>query len=568
MVEKNQPKSKTMEQSYLAPLLASTKAKNTEFRFTMHAWHSKKLAVGIQIRHPFICAKCRRFKINGFHGSFPPRNFCICSNASQTQSPCLSPIQLRMPSAPQKYLVATGKAVYSKTSEFSMTDSAFSKLSHILQGSKPKISIENPGPSEGQNEIKESAKEGTSEKLRYLVYPGNNSKLIRIVMQQKNNWVEGNYLDPNSAHFIWHPTSKTVKFRRLASYLPPQAINHFEFHGELTNKANLFQNLSKYCIANSLQINSMMPITFILDLNSNRLNTQVSTFLSYFKTIQGEKSPRLKGNSETALNQSMPPDTHFTGKNTWIIKPSGYNRGRGIHIFNDPDALKHLLSAYISKKREKKKQPSQGDSNTFVIQKYIEKPLLIDDRKFDVRVWVLITHKLNCYFFNEGYLRTSSEAYSNDESTFKDPIVHLTNNAIQKEGLEYGRYENGNQLSFKSFQSYLDQKFPSKLKIPDIILKFKEIISNTLLSVKKKLNPYNRENCFEIFGYDFIIDSDLQPWLIECNTNPCIELSSPLLEGLIPQMLSQAFDLTLDLIFPAPHKNPIGCNWDFLLCLQ
>ncbi len=44
----------------------------------------------------------------------------------------------------------------------------------------------------------------------------------------------------------------------------------------------------------------------------------------------------------------------------------------------------------------------------FVIQKYIEKPLLINERKFDVRVWVLVTHYMDVFVFSEGYVRTSS----------------------------------------------------------------------------------------------------------------------------------------------------------------
>jgi D-alanine-D-alanine ligase-like ATP-grasp enzyme len=50
----------------------------------------------------------------------------------------------------------------------------------------------------------------------------------------------------------------------------------------------------------------------------------------------------------------------------------------------------------------------------------------------------------------------------------------------------------------------------------------------------------------EIFGYDFIIDSALKPWLIEVNTNPCLEESSSLLKILIPRMLDDALKLTLD----------------------
>lgn len=51
-------------------------------------------------------------------------------------------------------------------------------------------------------------------------------------------------------------------------------------------------------------------------------------------------------------------------------------------------------------------------STSFVIQKYMEKPLLFQGRKFDIRVWVLFTHELKVYFFRQGYMRTSSFAYS------------------------------------------------------------------------------------------------------------------------------------------------------------
>ena len=75
-------------------------------------------------------------------------------------------------------------------------------------------------------------------------------------------------------------------------------------------------------------------------------------------------------------------------------------------------------------------------------------------------------------------------------------------------------------------------------------------------SVKNKLNKNDSKYCFEIFGYDFMIDANGHPWLIEVNTNPCIEESSPILQKLIPRMLDDAFKLTLDIIFPIQESNP------------
>jgi Tubulin-tyrosine ligase family len=73
------------------------------------------------------------------------------------------------------------------------------------------------------------------------------------------------------------------------------------------------------------------------------------------------------------------------------------------------------------------------------------------------------------------------------------------------------------------------------------------------------LNSQNRKFCMEIFGYDFIIDSDLQPWLIEVNTNPCLEESSTLLKVLLPRMVDDALKLTVDLVFP-PKKQKLAID--------
>ena len=58
-----------------------------------------------------------------------------------------------------------------------------------------------------------------------------------------------------------------------------------------------------------------------------------------------------------------------------------------------------------------------------------------------------------------------------------------------------------------------------------------------------------------MFGYDFILDADFNVWLIEVNTNPCLEESSELLKVLLRRMLDDMYRLTIDKLFPKPKKS-------------
>jgi hypothetical protein len=83
----------------------------------------------------------------------------------------------------------------------------------------------------------------------------------------------------------------------------------------------------------------------------------------------------------------------------------------------------------------------------------------------------------------------------------------------------------------------------------------KTIIVKSLLSIRKKLDPHNRKFCFELYGYDFIIDSEFNPWLIEVNTNPCLEESSKLLKAYLPRMIDDMLKISIDTIFPRPKRK-------------
>jgi tubulin monoglycylase TTLL3/8 len=112
--------------------------------------------------------------------------------------------------------------------------------------------------------------------------------------------------------------------------------------------------------------------------------------------------------------------------NTWIIKPAGKSRGRGIICTNKiNDMLKHMGMSI------------SGATSHWVAQKYIENPFLINGKKFDIRQWVVVTdwNPVSIYIYDECYFRLCMQDYNLD--TF-DPFVHLSNNSIQStsEGFE------------------------------------------------------------------------------------------------------------------------------------
>lgn len=89
------------------------------------------------------------------------------------------------------------------------------------------------------------------------------------------------------------------------------------------------------------------------------------------------------------------------------------------------------------------------------MQKYIEAPLLFRKRKFDIRIWSLISHDAKFYVFKQAYVRTSSEEYDLSGDKLDQVYVHLTNNAVQKYSKNYGMFEEGNIVSVKALAQEL-----------------------------------------------------------------------------------------------------------------
>ena len=203
-----------------------------------------------------------------------------------------------------------------------------------------------------------------------------------------------------------------------------------------------------------------------------------------------------------------------------------------------------------------------------MIQKYLEKPLLYKGRKFDIRLWAFAHSCQDFYVYNEGYIRTSSEAYSSDNTD--NEYIHLTNNCLQVKNKDtYGLHEEGNTVSFQQFEQYIKEQFPNyNLEFDrDFLQRMKDIAIDCYMSVKQTLNPNKRKNCFELFGFDFMIDEDFRVWLIEVNTNPYIGIHNQKMKHILPKMFVGLFKIVLDPIHSPDEiiENPHeGTGFDLL----
>lgn len=74
-------------------------------------------------------------------------------------------------------------------------------------------------------------------------------------------------------------------------------------------------------------------------------------------------------------------------------------------------------------------------------------------------------------------------------------------------------------------------------------------MTDTFKAVESKIDTNRLHNTFELFGYDFMIDDKFRIYLIEANTNPCLEISCPLLSRIIPEVLDNTFRIALDPLF-------------------
>ncbi|XP_009881346.1 PREDICTED: tubulin polyglutamylase TTLL6 [Charadrius vociferus] len=203
---------------------------------------------------------------------------------------------------------------------------------------------------------------------------------------------------------------------------------------------------------------------------------------------------------------------------TFICKPDSGCQGRGIFITRNPEEIKH--------------------GEHMICQQYIAKPFLIDGFKFDMRIYVLVTScdPLRIFVYKEGLARFATTRYIDPSSrNLGDICMHLTNYAINKCNENFVQDDTmGSKRKLSTLNAWMMDNSYNTTKLWEDI---EDIIIKTLISA----HPVVKHNyqscfpnhttgcaCFEILGFDILLDRKLKPWLLEVNHSPSFTTDSRL----------------------------------------
>ena len=210
-------------------------------------------------------------------------------------------------------------------------------------------------------------------------------------------------------------------------------------------------------------------------------------------------------------------DYHYNPEDVWLFKPARDLKAHGIKIIDNYNDIK------------------KSKIDNFLISRYVMNPLLIDNKKFDMRAYILVTgmNPLKIYFYRDGYIKISVKDFTLDHKHIRDGCIHITTsdtNLICYDGKKY-KYdthiydENSNFWSYVYFERYCAKH---GINYTDIMEQMKDIFIKTMISLNPSFMKIMKEkhqydsNFYHLYGLDLMIDKNNKVILLELNRNPAL----------------------------------------------
>ena len=181
----------------------------------------------------------------------------------------------------------------------------------------------------------------------------------------------------------------------------------------------------------------------------------------------------------------------------WILKPSFMNNGEGIHIFTH---YEQILRHYESHQRY---------GGPHVLQRYIANPHLLRDRKYTLRLFVIVTNQGQAYAYRDGYFNICCQTYTPNDWTHLTP--HLTNEHFGEDDMP-----NIYQMPTSQCPNFGNVDHSLKSIAAYVMRAFYQDPEHANLSPPLTV----QDQALGIFAFDYILDDDLNVWLLEVNHGP------------------------------------------------
>ncbi|KAF4323777.1 hypothetical protein JM18_001003 [Phytophthora kernoviae] len=244
----------------------------------------------------------------------------------------------------------------------------------------------------------------------------------------------------------------------------------------------------------------------------------------------------------------------------WIMKPCSQAQGKGIFIINK-------LSQ--TKKWANQRWTNMPIKEGYVVSRYIENPLLVGGKKFDLRMYVLVLsyRPMQALVHREGFARFCNVKYSAAPDDMDNPFMHLTNVAVQKNNEDYNS-NHGGKWSVANLCLYVEAtrgRGAGEKLLRDI----HAVMLHALRAVQNVI--INDPHCFECYGYDIIVDDNLKPWLVEVNASPSLSTTTLEDRNMKSRLLRDVIELAVAAdagpdqrraVLPPPTLSPTtGFKW-------